>query len=162
MPFHGGLAKGDPSNISNMSAGDSIPEWRLVPYDNNIGQRNIFPAGSLSGAKDVAASMDGLEIQVKNPHNVAARMIVKAVLPKFMVKAGWKMSFANPGAGAFTLKPGGAKTVVLQLDPGEEFGVENVREAKEAMIHIETFANGILVGGMSYELDPQLKGSTEQ
>jgi hypothetical protein len=27
------------------------------------------------------------------------------------------------------------------------------------MIHIETFANGILVGGMSYELDPLLKGS---
>jgi hypothetical protein len=36
-------ANGDPSNISNMTAGDSIPEWRLVPNDNNIGQRNVFP-----------------------------------------------------------------------------------------------------------------------
>jgi len=152
-------AQGDPSNISNMSTGDSIPEWRLVPYDNNIGQRNIFAVGSLSGGKDLMASMDGLEIQVKNPHNLAARMIVRATLPKFMARAGWKMSFANPGAGAFTLKPGEAKTVVLQLDPGKEFSAENVREAKDAMIHIETFANGILVGGMSYELDPLLKGS---
>ena len=34
-------ATGDPSNIDNFSGGDSIPEWRLVPHDNNIGQRNV-------------------------------------------------------------------------------------------------------------------------
>ena len=34
-------ANGDASNISNLTAGDSMPEWRLVPNDNNIGQRNV-------------------------------------------------------------------------------------------------------------------------
>jgi hypothetical protein len=28
------------------------------------------------------------------------------------------------------------------------------------VIHIEAFANGIPVGGMSYQLDPELKGPT--
>jgi hypothetical protein len=37
-------ANGDPSNIDNFTAGESVPEWRLVPNDNNIGLRNVVPA----------------------------------------------------------------------------------------------------------------------
>jgi hypothetical protein len=36
-------ATGDASNVDHIAAGDSIPEWRLVPNDNNIGQRNVAP-----------------------------------------------------------------------------------------------------------------------
>ncbi|MGH7292811.1 MAG: hypothetical protein ACREJT_16450, partial [Myxococcota bacterium] len=35
-------ADSDPSNIDGRITG-SIPEWRLVPHDNNIGQRNVHP-----------------------------------------------------------------------------------------------------------------------
>jgi hypothetical protein len=38
-------APGDPSNIDNLTKRDSIPNWRLVPHDNNIGQRNVTLAG---------------------------------------------------------------------------------------------------------------------
>jgi hypothetical protein len=34
-------AAGDPSNIGNFTARDSIPDWRLVPNDNNVGQRRV-------------------------------------------------------------------------------------------------------------------------
>jgi hypothetical protein len=34
-------AAGDPSNIDHFTGRDSIPNWRLVPHDNNIGQRNV-------------------------------------------------------------------------------------------------------------------------
>ena len=37
-------ANGDPSNIDNFTAGEAVPEWRLVPNDNNIGLRNVVPA----------------------------------------------------------------------------------------------------------------------
>ena len=37
-------AAGDPSNIENFTVGDKIPNWRLVPHDNNIGQRNVAVA----------------------------------------------------------------------------------------------------------------------
>jgi zinc metalloprotease ZmpB len=117
-------ATGDQSNISNMTAGDSIPEWRLVPNDNNIGQRNVFPV----------AGGDGLN--------------------------GLVNTFANPGAGAFKLNAGEQKEVVVRLKTGEDFTVEDVKKAKDAVIHIEAFANGIPVGGMSYQLDPELKGPT--
>ena len=31
----------DPSNADNLTVGEFIPDWRLVPNDNNIGQRNV-------------------------------------------------------------------------------------------------------------------------
>ena len=37
-------AAGDSSNIDNFTAADSIPNWRLVPNDNNIAQRNTTVA----------------------------------------------------------------------------------------------------------------------
>jgi hypothetical protein len=36
-------ATGDSSNIDNFGPSESIPEWRLVPNDNNIGLRNVSP-----------------------------------------------------------------------------------------------------------------------
>ncbi len=152
---------GDARNISNMTAGDSIPEWRLVPNDNNIGQRNIFPVAGGRGFRGLLKSLDGVKILIKNPHHVTARVIVQAVLPRFLVKAGWRVTFANPGASAFTLKAAEAKTVVLKLKPGKDFTADDVRKAKDPVIHIEAYANGILVGGMSYRLDPKLKAAAK-
>lgn len=65
------------------------------------------------------------------------------------------MTFANPGAGAFALKPGESTTVVLKPRPGKEFTPEQVKQAiaaKDAAIVVTATANGIVVGGMSYEL----------
>src|SRR5262249_13796593 len=138
-------ATGDPSNISNMTAGDSIPEWRLVPHDNNIGQRNVSPVAGGGGIKGLLAALDGRQILIKNPHNVAARVVVQPVLPRFMDTTGWQVTFANPGAGAFALKAAETKTVVLQLQPGKEFTADDVRKAQDAVIHIEAYAYGVMV-----------------
>jgi zinc metalloprotease ZmpB len=37
-------SSGDSSNIDNFIARDAMPNWRLVPHDNNIGQRNVTVA----------------------------------------------------------------------------------------------------------------------
>ena len=149
-------ATGDASNISNMSAGDSIPEWRLVPNDNNIGQRNVFPVAGGGGLKGLVAALEGTKIVIKNPLHDAARVVITAVLPRFLVAYGWQVVFTNPGAGAFALRPGETKTIVLSLKAGKEFTTDEVIRAKDAVIHIEARTNGILVGGMSYTLDPKI------
>ena len=41
-------ANGDSSNIDNFTAGESVPEWRLVPNDNNIGLRTVAPVSAES------------------------------------------------------------------------------------------------------------------
>src|SRR5205823_8892589 len=97
-------ASGDASNVNNIATGDSIPEWRLVPNDNNIGQRNVFPVAGGGGLKALLAMLDGQSILIKNPHLVPARMQVNVTLPKFLVERGWTAVLDNPGAGAFGLK----------------------------------------------------------
>jgi hypothetical protein len=149
-------ATGDPSNISNMTAGDSIPEWRLVPNDNNIGQRNVFPVPGAGGKKALLAALDKTKITIKNPFNVDAHVIIDSALPSFLSKGGWQVTFDNPGSGAFSMKPGESKPIVVRLSAGKEFSSKDVGAAKNPVIHIRAVANGIVVGGMSYELDPQL------
>jgi hypothetical protein len=42
-------AAGDSSNVDNFTAADAIPNWRLVPNDNNIAQRNTSVAAKSKG-----------------------------------------------------------------------------------------------------------------
>jgi hypothetical protein len=144
-------AAGDPSNVDNFTAGDSIPDWRLVPNDNNIGQRNVHPVPS-STARRLTSSFDRMSFQLKNPLTRRARMTVKAVLPPLLDKRGWRIAFANAGTDAFALEPGGWRDVIMKLRPGRKFSNDEIREAKNRTIEIETYADGILVGGMSYPL----------
>jgi hypothetical protein len=44
-------AAGDPSNLDNFTSADSIPNWRLVPNDNNIAQRNTSVAIKTKGRR---------------------------------------------------------------------------------------------------------------
>ena len=152
-------ASGDASNISNLTAGDSISEWRLVPNDNNIGQRNVFPVAGSGGLQALLAALDGQNIRVKNPHLAPARMIVNVQLPKFLVDRGWTAVLDNPGAGAFALKSGEVKGVVLRFRVGKEFTAQDVIKAKaDAVIQVTATADGIIVGGMSYTLDASISG----
>lgn len=148
---------GDASNASNIAAGDSIPEWRLVPNDNNIGQRNVAPVAGGGQLEGLVASFERLPILLKNPGLTRARMIVQASLPAFLIERGWKMNFINPGGDAFTLGPGETAQIHLRLAPGKNFTTEDVRSAKDKTIHVMGYADGILLGGMSYQMDPNLK-----
>jgi hypothetical protein len=47
----------DPSNVDQITAGESLPEWRLVPNDNNLGLRTVFPtAGNETGPRVMVAA----------------------------------------------------------------------------------------------------------
>jgi hypothetical protein len=49
-------ANGDASNIDHFTQSESIPEWRLVPNDNNIGLRKVVPLASESLSQAVSKS----------------------------------------------------------------------------------------------------------
>ena len=149
-------ADGDASNIDNFTAADSIPDWRLVPNDNNIGQRNVYPVVGATG-NGLLGEFNGMSFQLKNPFNRRARMSVKATLPPFLDERGWRIAFGNAGADAFALEPGGGRHVVMRLLPGRNFNAAEVRTAKDPIIEIEAYADGILVGGMSYPVELDAK-----
>lgn len=147
-------ATGDDSNASHIAAGDAIPEWRLVPHDNNIGQRNVAPVpGGTTGLTD---EFNGLTFEMKNPLLSKAVMRVEHTLPALLEERGWRLEFTNRGGAAFTLESGESREIVMRLVPGKEFGPDDVRAVSDRTITVAARADGILVGGMSYELDPTI------
>ena len=164
VPFHLGhecvimivSATGDGSNVDNIKAGDLIPDWRLIPNDNNIGQRNVAPVSG-GGTSGLTAEFEGLEFELKNPLTGAATMQLTATLPPLLVERGWQLEFTSRGGAAFPLKPGESRTVVMRLHPGQPFTAADVNNATAKTIQVIGYAGGILVGGLSYVLDPSKK-----
>jgi len=149
-------APGDASNIDHFDRYEPIPEWRLVPHDNNIGQRNVFPVDG-SGAKALRAALHQLRISVKNPHRTRARMVIKPTLPPLLAKRGWKFRFISPGGRAFSLNAHADRDVVIGFKAGKTFTATQVRNAGNRTIHVEVFADDIPIGGASYTLDPTVR-----
>lgn len=147
-------ANGDASNVVNFSAGDTIPEWRLVPHDNNIGQRNVAPvAGSLKG---LLRAFEGRQFLIRNPMREAGKLQIKVTMPPFLEKLGWKLHFANDQE-LRKIEGGGKVVATMKLEPGEKFTATDLRRQKDLAFVVETYIDGMLTGGMTYLIDPKLK-----
>lgn len=145
-------ATGDESNVDHIHAGNSIPEWRLVPNDNNIGQRNVAPVPG--GTTGLTEEFRDLTFTAKNPLTHAAGVQLEHTLPALLVQRGWSLAFTNPGGAAFTLAPGETREVTMHLVQGEDFGAQDVESVEDRSITVAARVGGFLVGGMTYALDP--------
>ena len=103
---------------------------------------------------------NGLSFELKNPLTTAAVMRVEPTLPPLLAERGWTLSLMNRGGATFKLEPGESREIVMQLQRGTDFTADDVEEAAERTIRVAARADGILVGGMSYELDPKLRYPT--
>lgn len=143
-------ATGDASNIDGRITG-SIPEWRLVPHDNNIGQRNVHPVAIALGPDDVRSR----SFWLRNPFDHAAKVQLAGALPKFLQERGWKLDFISSGRDTFGMKAGGVKEIQFMLARGGEFDRRNLPDRPEdRAIDITAEVDGIPLGGMRYVIDP--------
>jgi hypothetical protein len=128
---------GDPSNIDNFTGTESIQEWRLVPHDNNVGQRNVTVLPGEGGGE--------------------ALMELRVEMPAVLADKGWQLQFDGIPDNKFQLKSGEKRRIQLKLKKGTEFTKEDIESSADRMINVSLLANGILLGGMSYYVDPNLK-----
>jgi zinc metalloprotease ZmpB len=154
-------ATGDPSNVHNITVGDSMPDWRLVPHDNNIGLRGGGAAAS-AHPKRLLEKFADTSFRVKNPFNKPARIAIKAILPQFLRKRGWKLPFSDAGTAGFVLAPGAARDVSIELLAGRSFSSTDVAKEKRPDIEILVQADGIVIGGMSYPFRHVAKRAVKQ
>jgi zinc metalloprotease ZmpB len=153
-------APGDPSNIDNFTLGETIEEWRLVPNDNNIGQRNVTVVPGEGRREALMAWLHQKVFWVRNSRRRRARMDVKVSLPPVMAQAGWQMRFAGVAAdNSFMLAAGERRMLTIELVPGAPFTPDDVRADVERDIAVEVLANGMPLGGMIYRLDPDKKAA---
>jgi hypothetical protein len=147
-------ANTDPASMSPSAAGP-IPHWRLVPFDNNIAQRNVAPVPGGGGASPLRAAFERRRFWARNPYPRPLRIELRPVLPDFLAKRGYELRFLSAGAKSFTLGPRANREVVMQLKPGGDFNPAEI--APNTRIEVEVLGDGMLIGGMSYEIDPKLK-----
>ena len=147
-------ADGDISNADTIS--DPIPHSRLVPFDNNIAQRNLAPVPGAGGSLALLDALSNRVFEVRNPYPFPVRVDLEPELPKFLQELGWGIRFTSAGGTHFSLGPRGRKRATFTLIQGREFTKQDVQNASDTEIVIVTRANGLTVGGMSYYLDPTL------
>lgn len=146
----------DPSNVDNFTAGETIPAWRLVPNDNNIGQRNVQPVPGGGGAEGLTQGLHEISFWVGNPNPKVSTMKLDVQLPKVLTAKGWRLSFKGIINNQFELRSGKQREIVFDLKPGQDFSKEEIKAVTDRDISIYAYADDILVGGMTYRLDPSI------
>jgi hypothetical protein len=148
-------ANNDPQTGLASAAGPT-PTWRLVPADNNIAMRALIPLPGGGGRCALEAAFCNRKFWAHNPFAKTARMEVRAVLPPLLSAGGWAMRFNNPGGGAFTLGPRDAREMRPVLLSGRDFSAAELADAGATTISVLVLAEGIVVGGLSFVIDPTL------
>lgn len=147
----------DPSNVDHFTTGETIEEWRLVPNDNNIGQRNVHPVPGGGGERGLRLALQDRPIFVRNPSRKSARIKVAVELPAFLGKRRWACSVRGIGADGTVFAPGERRQLVLELRPGADFSREDVVASPQRDVVVNVFADDGLIGGMTYRIDPELE-----
>jgi hypothetical protein len=152
---------GDPSNVDNFIPGETIAEWRLVPNDNNVGQRNVQ---LVPGGGEMEGLIRGLHDRVFFAGNTFPRratMQLQVRLPDLLRSAGWQLRFRGIIRNQFVLGPGEKRQITLDLVPGRDFTTDQVNDTEDRDIVVTLLTDGMVIGGMTYRLDPSLKAPPE-
>ncbi|QHQ34232.1 hypothetical protein [Algicella marina] len=147
------IARADGDEGNDTTINGTIPESRLVPFDNNIGQRNVNPI--LPSFRRIVEWWREHVIIVRNPFCDPRIARIDIILPQFLRRLGWQMRVVSEGGPKFRLEEGARNKVYFQMEPGKDFSDDLVRRAikeGDAEIRIEVWLDGELSGGMSYPL----------
>jgi hypothetical protein len=135
--------------------------WALAPHDNNLGVRSIASAAGGAGARAFVNSIDP-DLWLSNPYpHRACAVRVRVELPVFLSRLGWCAS-VEPPSEPITLPAGGDCRLKLRVTPGNDFGAADVplgasdRRLRIFCVdvsHDPTDMEGIILGGITYEID---------
>ncbi|MGE5212979.1 MAG: hypothetical protein ACM3NN_04710, partial [Nitrospirota bacterium] len=150
-------ATGDPSNVDNFTAGEYVEDWRLVPNDNNVGQRNVTLAPGGGGKKGLMAGLDGKGFWIGNPGRREANMAVSIKLPPLLTSRGWRITLRDLPESGVRFKAREQRLVTFEVHPGTEFTKAHASAEVERDIVVTATADGGIVGGMIYHIDPDLE-----
>jgi hypothetical protein len=153
-------AAGDPSNIDNLEPGQTIQEWRLVPHDNNVGQRNVTVVAGGGGGEALMADLNGVVFFAGNNFNKRARFTIKIHLPRVLVAKGWRVGVAGLSGNTFDLAAGAKRRIELDVTQGADFSADDIRGTADRNVRVFLYGDGMILGGMTYQLNPDIAKPT--
>jgi hypothetical protein len=128
----------------------------MVPCDNNLGLRAVIPVPGGGRRRALVRSFRKRRFWASNPLPRTAKMEIRPVLPGFLLTRGWAMVFDNPGGGSFSLGPRDTRVIRPRLIGGQSFTEAEIIAAGPVAIIIVVLAEGLVVGGLTFVLDPKL------
>jgi hypothetical protein len=150
-------ANGDPGNIDGHVVGP-IPEWRLVPHDNNIGQRNVHPVVLIKVKDLLKIDLSKLPFWVRNNGRAAVRVSARVKLPDWLARLGWAFDIRGTSAERIVVKPDTMEKVTLaQTKEGKGFTAADLAKQRDRDIVVTVLQDDIAVGGMTFQLTAPAK-----
>ncbi len=149
-------ATGDPSNVDNFTAGEVVEDWRLVPNDNNVAQRNVTLVPGGGGLQGLMAGLHGKGFWVGNPGRTSATIAVSVALPPLLARHGWRIGLRGLPADGIRLKAREQRLVTFDVHAGTPFTKTDATATTERDIVVTATADGAIIGGMVYRIDPEL------
>lgn len=149
-------AGGDPSNVDNFSPGEVVEDWRLVPNDNNVAQRNVTLVPGGGGLQGLMAGLHGKGFWVGNPGRTSATIAVSVALPPLLARRGWRIGLRDLPADGARLKAREQRLVTFDVHTGAPFTKGDATATTERDIVVTATADGAIIGGMVYRIDPEL------
>ncbi|HWE13234.1 MAG TPA: hypothetical protein VG365_06975 [Solirubrobacteraceae bacterium] len=149
-------ANTDPATMLPCASGPT-PLWRLVPCDNNLALRAVIPVPGGGHRRALVASFHERRFWAANPFARTGKVEVRADVPAFLATRGWEVKLDNPGAGSFSLGPRDAREIKPRLIGGRSFTAAELTAAGHVAIDFVVLVDGLVVGGLTYVLDPKLE-----
>lgn len=123
----------------DLAASDHIPDGGMVPFDNNIAQRNLVPTSAKVGGTG--------KFVVRNPFEEPKLMRLDVVdnLPE-----GWRWRL--PGEGRVELAGGESRWIEIAID--RVAGAEVTEFTEPHQVQVTGVIDGQPIGGMTFYLAP--------
>jgi hypothetical protein len=150
-------ADGDPSNVDKFIAGEVVEDWRLVPNDNNVGQRNVTLMPGGGGLHGLVTGLQGKGFWVGNPGRATATIKAAIELPPLLANRGWRISLRDLPADGIRLKAREERLITFDVHAGAPFTKEDAMATSNRDIIVTATADGAIIGGMVYRIDPDLE-----
>jgi hypothetical protein len=150
-------ADDDPGNDTTITG--TIPENRFVPFDNNIGQRNVHPV--YPSFKHLIEFLHQHQIWIRNPLKKRVVCRIEIEIPQFLERLGWEMNVVSRGKARFEMEPGDRRKAIISIKPGQKFPAEVARGAiaeGDHEIKMRSYLDGELSGGMTYPMSFDARG----
>jgi hypothetical protein len=141
-------AKGDAGNVDGHVVGP-IPEWRLVPHDNNIGQRNVHPVDNELNL----VNWERLPFWIRNNGKLPVLLGVDIKLPAWLAKLGWKFDLPQITKERVSLKAGSKPLqVAIAMTKGKPFDKTVLMNERDHDIVLTVLHDKMPVGGMTFRI----------
>jgi zinc metalloprotease ZmpB len=145
-------ARGDAGNIDGRVVGP-IPEWRLVPHDNNIGQRNVHPVVAVKVKDGLKVDLAKLPFWIRNHGRDPVVVTTQVKLPDWLDRLGWAFDIRPPSPQKLVVEPGTTTKVALAATKqGTPFSAKDLAAQRDLSIVVTVLQDGVAVGGMTFQV----------